>query len=110
MRQDRMSDLALFVIFAVARSNQPRKYQRDHTALHVYYGRTGEIHVAMADTEVRAEVGEPAVAPDPVPENRIHADADAAAIDHERGESPPLGCSARWDGRGRVHEHHLEKE
>src|ERR1043166_4285160 len=60
--------------------------------------------------EVRAEISEPAVAPDPIPKEGVHHRADAAAVNHERGELPSLGGAAGRNCCGRVHEYHLEQE
>ncbi len=103
-------DAAVAVVLAVARADQPGEDQRDHAALHVHHRGAGEIDMAVAEAEIRAELGEPAAAPDPVAEERIHDRADAAAIDHERGELPALGGGAGRNRRRRIHEHHLEEE
>ena len=60
--------------------------------------------------QVDAHLREPAVAPDPIAEDRIHDRADAAAIDHEGRELPSFRRASGRYRRGRVHEHHLEEE
>src|SRR5260370_20785219 len=64
----------------------------------------------MADPEVHTEFRQPAIAPNPVAENRIHDCADAGAVDHEGREFPTFGRSASRDGCSGVHEDHLEQE
>src|SRR5260221_6378749 len=64
----------------------------------------------MAQAEVHAELREPATAPDPVAEHRIHHRADEAAVKHKRGEFPTFSRSTSRNGRRGIHEHHLEQE
>ena len=103
-------DAAVLVVFADARTQEPPKNQRDDAALQMHHRGAGEVHMPVTQAEIDAQLREPAAAPDPVAEYRIHHRADAAAINHERGKLPALSCATRWDGRRRVHEHHLEQE
>ena len=76
----------------------------------VDHARAGEVAVAFAEAEVRAEGGEPAAAPGPVGEKRIGERAHHEGRDDEGGELPALGAGAGDDGQRGVHEHHLEQE
>jgi hypothetical protein len=48
VRSNRVNQLARFVVFTVARSNQPGEDERNHAALHVHHRRAGEVHVTVA--------------------------------------------------------------
>src|SRR5207247_2144954 len=89
---------------------EPGKDQRDHAALHVHHRRTGKVKVTVTKAEINAELRQPAAAPDPVTEQRIHDSPNGTSIEHERGEFPAL---SRGTGRNccrGIHEHHLEEE
>ncbi len=70
----------------------------------------GEVHRAVTETELGAERGEPAAAPDPHAVDRVDDRAHEHAERHERRELPALGHRAGDDGGGGVHEHELEQE
>ena len=81
-----------------------------HAAHHMHHGRAGKIHVPVTQAEVGAELRQPSATPNPVGEYRIHQHRHEETENHEGGKLPPLRHRARWDGCGRIHEHHLKQE
>ena len=109
MAGDRVGRTVL-VELADPRAENDRPGQGRDAAGHVDDRRTGEIDVSVAQAEVRAQVGQPAAAPDPAGVDRVDEHREEEAVDHERGELPAFGHGAGRDRGGRVHEDHLEEE
>ena len=93
-----------------ARAEDHRPGEGGDASDHVHDRRAREVHVAVAEPEVGAELREPAAAPDPVRKERIGEHRDEEAVDEERRPLPALGHRAGGDRAGGVHEHHLEQE
>ena len=74
------------------------------------HGRASKIDVAVPQTKVAAQLGEPAAAPHPVGIEGVNDGAHDDAVDHEGLEAPALGHGPRGDGGGGVHEDHLEEK
>src|SRR2546427_10774578 len=71
---------------------------------------SGEVAIALAQAEVRAESGEPAAAPSPIAEQRVNESAQHEGRNDEGGEFPALRSRASDYGQRRIHEYHLEQE
>src|SRR5436305_1923928 len=76
----------------------------------VDFAGSGEVHGAMAEAEVLAELREPAATPDPVTVNGIREHADPEAVDDEVPEIPAFRHRSRGNRRRGVHEDHFKEE
>src|SRR5713226_9215007 len=76
----------------------------------MHHAGAGEVRIALAETEVVTQVGEPAAAPSPVAEERIDESAQHERGSDERSILPALGSRAGDDRQRRIHENHLEQE
>ena len=97
-------------VLAEARTEHDRTGERRHAADHVHDRGSGEVDVTVTEAELLAERRQPAAAPHPVGEQRVHHHRHEEPEDDERRELPPLGHRAGRDRAGGVHEHHLEEE
>ena len=84
--------------------------QGRNAAHHVHHPGAGKIHRAMAQTEVGAQLGEPAAAPDPVAIDGVDEHGNEEAVDAEGQELPALRHGPGGDGGRGVHKDHLEEE
>ena len=66
-------------------------------------------HVAVAEPMRRAQLRQPAAAPDPAAEDRIENRAHEELAEQERAEGDALADRADDDVAGRLHEHDLEQ-
>ena len=105
-----MGHLPILIVLAVTWAYQQSEDEGNYTALHMNHRGASKINVAMAQTEIRTQVRQPAIAPNPIPKDWIHDRADAAGVDHKGGEFPSLSRCAGRNRRGRIHEDHLEQE
>ena len=96
--------------FADARTNDQRDRQGGQAADRVDDARSRKVRIALAESEIGAELREPAAAPCPVGEQRIGERAHEYGRHGEGEELPAFRARARDDGQGRIHEHHLEQE
>ena len=94
--------LAGFIIFADARAQNQRPGQSRPAADRVHGGVPGEIH--------KAEIGQPAAAPDPVPDDGVDDQREHKGKEDERKVLDALGHRAGDDGGRRAAKHKLEKE
>src|SRR6266853_4863689 len=76
----------------------------------MHHSRSREIRVTMAESEIRAEIGEPPAAPGPVREQWVGKSAHYEGRYDERRVLPALGNRAGHDGERGIHEDHLEQE
>ena len=95
---------------ADARPDDERHRQGGESADRMHHAGAGKVAVAFAQTEVGAELREPAAAPRPVAEERIGERAHQHRRNAEGEELPALGAGAGDDGQRRIHEDHLEQE
>ena len=84
--------------------------QRRDSADRVDHSRSGKVAIAFSESEVGAQLREPAAAPGPVAIERIGEGAHQHRGDREGQELPAFGACAGNDGQRRIHEHHLEQE
>ena len=57
---------SVLLVFAKPWPDHPATHESQHTARHVNDGRTGKIHMAVADAKVRTQGCQPSAAPYPV--------------------------------------------
>src|SRR5205823_7328523 len=85
-------DAAVLVVFADAGADEPGEDQPDHTALHVHDRGAGEVHVAVTQAKIDTKLGEPATAPNPVAEDRVHHRTDETTVEAKGRELPSFGA------------------
>src|SRR5918998_1291511 len=93
---------ALVVVLAEPGAEEQGTGERGHGAREVDDRRAGEV--------LHAELGEPAAAPDPVPDQRGEQARENHGEDHVDGELRPLEHGAPHDGEGDGAEGYLEEE
>src|SRR5208337_1192076 len=82
--------------------------QRAEAADGVHDSRASKIAVALTETKVSTQVGEPPTAPGPVGEEWVGESCEQEGGHDESGELPPFHGSAGGDCGAGVHEYHLE--
>ena len=97
-------------VLSDARSDDHRHRQGGHSADRVHHSGAREVAIAMAQPIVDAELRRPSTAPCPIAIERVNDCSEEEGRDREGEELPALGCGARDDRRGGVHEDHLEQE